>query len=75
MSSLWRSKPKFSGREANGDDAHPNGDGQASPRTRDDHHDNADERTRLLPGGGGYLNPDDPAVSELHQLYYDFEAD
>lgn len=63
MSSLWGSRAKNSGRQENGDPAHTNEDGHASPRNRQDQHDDADERTRLLPGQG-YLDPDDPAVSE-----------
>lgn len=66
MSSLWGSgKAKNSGRQANGEHAHTNEDGNPSPHTRDNEHVDPDERTRLLPGGGqGYLDPDDPAVSE-----------
>lgn len=65
MSSLWGSKPKNSGIQADGDHAHTNEDGHPSPHTREEEHDDPDERTRLLPAGAhGYLDPDDPAVSE-----------
>jgi hypothetical protein len=64
MVSLWGSGKNGEQREDGNED---------QPHAASSHHDThvrqaeADERTRLLPpqrAGGGYLSPDDPAVSD-----------
>lgn len=68
MVSLWGSKQN--GEQGEDESSQP-GPGSASdgenprPNTRSRHQVDPDERTRLLPppGQGGYLSPDDPAVS------------
>ncbi|KAF7510699.1 hypothetical protein GJ744_006065 [Endocarpon pusillum] len=68
MVTLWGSKQD--GEQGEDDSSpHPPGssDGEHSrPNTRSRHQGDPDERTRLLPpppGHGGYLSPDDPAVT------------
>lgn len=69
MVSLWGSKNGESNQ--NGDDRDHEQDGEGSrpssrqPPGRSSHE--ADERTQLLPPGrGGFLDPDDPAVSLIN---------
>ena len=40
-----------------------------SPRRTERRHPEPDERTRLLPRHDGYLDPDDPAVSNFNILF------
>ncbi len=70
MVSLWGSK--------NGDDQNQSGtatpgeteQGDSSSYSRPRQQREADERTRLIPPHGGYLDPDDPAVSVFRVHFY-----
>lgn len=70
MPTLWGSK-KDDDQPRNGDRAHDNGEG-GRPASGE-HEREPDERTRLIPREhheppqGGYLSPDDPAVSYIHE--------
>ena len=64
MVSLWGSK---GGRDDRDEREHEQQNGEGHERSRsNERHEDANERTRLIsPPRGGYLDPDDPAVSSL----------
>ena len=62
MVSLWGTKDSKRDEGINTEENERRGEGSDSAHGR--HSREADERTRLLPRNDGYLDPDDPAVSD-----------